>query len=133
MDVDITVVDNASGDGSAEMVADQFPWVRLIRNDRNRGFGAAHNQALRGANGLFLSPRRSGEVVADAPSLGQREILEVVHRGGGRIALRTIDGCYLTRSRDDIAQLRADAPSPGEPETFTLSGAHDTESWEGMQ
>ena len=36
LDIDVTVVDNASGDGSADMVASAFPWVRLIRNARNR-------------------------------------------------------------------------------------------------
>jgi N-acetylglucosaminyl-diphospho-decaprenol L-rhamnosyltransferase len=49
----VTVVDNASGDGSAELVAARFPWVRLMRNDRNIGFGAAHNQALRLAAGTY--------------------------------------------------------------------------------
>ena len=51
--LEVIVVDNGSRDGSAEMVADQFPWVRLIRNDRNQGFAAAHNQALRGARGRY--------------------------------------------------------------------------------
>ena len=51
--IEVAVVDNASGDGSAEMVAEQFPWVRLIRNQRNRGFAAAHNQALRRASGRY--------------------------------------------------------------------------------
>jgi GT2 family glycosyltransferase len=51
--LDVTVVDNASGDGSADMVADQFPWVRIIRNRHNVGFGAAHNQALRHATGRY--------------------------------------------------------------------------------
>ena len=53
-DLDVTVVDNASGDGSPEMVAAEFPWVCLIRNARNLGFGAAHNQALRLARGRYL-------------------------------------------------------------------------------
>ena len=53
VDMDVTVVDNASGDGSADMVADQFPWVRIIRNRQNVGFGAAHNQALRRATGRY--------------------------------------------------------------------------------
>jgi N-acetylglucosaminyl-diphospho-decaprenol L-rhamnosyltransferase len=53
VDMDVTVVDNASGDGSADMVADQFPWARIIRNRRNVGFGAAHNQALRRAMGRY--------------------------------------------------------------------------------
>jgi N-acetylglucosaminyl-diphospho-decaprenol L-rhamnosyltransferase len=47
--LDVTVVDNASGDGSADLVAERFPWVHLIRNPRNVGFGAAHNQTLRQA------------------------------------------------------------------------------------
>ena len=51
--MDVTVIDNASGDGSADMVADQFPWVRIIRNRQNVGFGAAHNQALRHATGRY--------------------------------------------------------------------------------
>ncbi len=54
LDLDVTVVDNASGDGSAEMVQLEFPWVRLIGNERNVGFGAAHNQALRAAVGRYL-------------------------------------------------------------------------------
>jgi len=54
LELDVTVVDNASGDGSAELVSAEFPWVRLIQNERNVGFGAAHNQALDGAAGRHL-------------------------------------------------------------------------------
>jgi len=43
----VTVVDNASGDGTADSVQNSFPDVRLIRNAENRGFAAANNQALR--------------------------------------------------------------------------------------
>jgi N-acetylglucosaminyl-diphospho-decaprenol L-rhamnosyltransferase len=54
LDLDVTVVDNASGDGSAEMVSLEFPWVRLMCNDVNAGFGRAHNKAMRGALGRYL-------------------------------------------------------------------------------
>jgi len=57
--VETFVVDNASRDGSAEMVAGKFPQVRLIANSRNRGFAAANNQAVALASGrsvLFLNP-----------------------------------------------------------------------------
>lgn len=45
------VVDNASVDGSADMVEREFPGVRLVRNNRNVGFGRANNQALDLATG----------------------------------------------------------------------------------
>ncbi len=48
------VVDNASADGSAEMVQREFPTVRLIANAENRGFGAACNQGLQAAQGRYL-------------------------------------------------------------------------------
>ncbi len=44
---EVIVVDNASHDGSAAMVPEHFPQVRLIANEDNRGFAAANNQALR--------------------------------------------------------------------------------------
>lgn len=43
---EVIVVDNGSVDKSADMVAEEFPQVRLIRNQTNRGFGAANNQGL---------------------------------------------------------------------------------------
>jgi GT2 family glycosyltransferase len=42
----VTVVDNASTDGTAEMVKEQFPDAALIRNDRRLGFSANHNKAI---------------------------------------------------------------------------------------
>jgi GT2 family glycosyltransferase len=40
---EVWVVDNASSDGSAEMVAADFPWVRLEASKENLGFGPAIN------------------------------------------------------------------------------------------
>ena len=42
----VTVVDNASADGTADHIQSAFPDVRLVRNNQNRGFAAANNQAL---------------------------------------------------------------------------------------
>jgi len=53
------VVDNASRDGTAEMVRRRFERVRLIANDANRGFAAANNQGIDLASGrhiLLLNP-----------------------------------------------------------------------------
>ena len=64
---EIIVVDNASSDGSVEMVRAEFPQVRLIANERNLGFTRGNNQGLalsRGRHVLFLNP--DTEVVGDA-------------------------------------------------------------------
>lgn len=52
--VELWVIDNASSDGSADMVAADFPAAHLIRNPDNLGFAAGNNQALRDAAGQFL-------------------------------------------------------------------------------
>lgn len=49
---DIWVVDNASADGSAEMVRAEFPHVHLIVSQHNGGFAYANNLALRAALAL---------------------------------------------------------------------------------
>jgi GT2 family glycosyltransferase len=48
------VVDNGSGDGTADMVARDFPEVVLQRNATNAGFARANNQAARRARGRYL-------------------------------------------------------------------------------
>ena len=56
---EVVVVDNDSADGSAEMVSEEFPHVRLVANSDNVGFGKANNQALplcRGRYVLLLNP-----------------------------------------------------------------------------
>lgn len=51
---EVFVVDNASRDGSAGLVRDRFPNVKLIENKENRGFGAANNQALPACSGRYI-------------------------------------------------------------------------------
>ena len=53
LEMDVTVVDNASADGSVNLTRTEFPWVNVIANPRNAGFGAAHNQVLRQARGRY--------------------------------------------------------------------------------
>ena len=56
---EVFVIDNDSHDGSADMVAREHPWVRLIRNKENLGFAKANNQALKETKSdyvLLLNP-----------------------------------------------------------------------------
>lgn len=50
----IIVVDNASTDGSMELVRDRFPQVQLIRNQQNTGFSHAVNQGIRASKTPYV-------------------------------------------------------------------------------
>lgn len=51
---EIVVVDNASADGTADLVEQDYPQVRLIRNPHNLGFAGACNVGARAATGELL-------------------------------------------------------------------------------
>lgn len=51
---EVFVVDNNSTDGSAEMIKNEFPEVKLIANSENLGFARANNQAIKLAQGNFI-------------------------------------------------------------------------------
>ncbi|HLX69108.1 MAG TPA: glycosyltransferase family 2 protein [Verrucomicrobiae bacterium] len=52
--MEIIVVDNASSDGSPELVENSFPRVRLIRNSTNLGFARGNNLGIRSSGGRYL-------------------------------------------------------------------------------
>ncbi len=54
LDFEIFVVDNASTDGSAQMVGRSFPEVRLIENTENVGFVRANNQSIEHCHGRYV-------------------------------------------------------------------------------
>jgi N-acetylglucosaminyl-diphospho-decaprenol L-rhamnosyltransferase len=78
----IFVVDNASNDGTVEMIGESFPDVRLLASRRNLGFSAANNLALRAGSSpyaLVLNPDtrmtedaldRLLELMDDRPEIG---------------------------------------------------------------
>ncbi len=58
-EIEITLIDNASKDGSLEFVQKNFPPVRIIRNDRNLGYVGGHNLGIAETDGeyvLLLNP-----------------------------------------------------------------------------
>lgn len=54
IDCEVILTDNASRDGSVEMVKCNFPQVKLIENDENLGFSKANNQAIRISKGKYV-------------------------------------------------------------------------------
>lgn len=68
--LEVLVVDNASEDGSREMIRAQFPQVQLIVNSTNIGFGAGNNAALPHASGRYLLFLNSDTVVTDSALYG---------------------------------------------------------------
>jgi len=70
LSAEVIVLDNASRDGTAELVGRDYPWVRLIASEDNLGFAAGNNMAARHASGrylLLLNP----DAFPDAGSLRQ--------------------------------------------------------------
>jgi GT2 family glycosyltransferase len=51
---EVVVVDNASSDGSAEMVRAEYPRVTLHANPTNRGYGAAANQGIASCTAAYV-------------------------------------------------------------------------------
>jgi GT2 family glycosyltransferase len=51
---EVLVVDNASTDGSWEMVLAEFPEVTLLRNETNTGFALANNRGIAACSGQYI-------------------------------------------------------------------------------
>jgi len=64
-EVEVVVVDNASTDGAVERVKIEFPAIRVVRNERNAGFGAGNNLGVAHAKGMFLVFLNPDAVVVD--------------------------------------------------------------------
>lgn len=65
IDFEVIYVDNASEDGSVEMVAEQFPQVKIIKNRENKGFIKANNQGIEISEGRYVLLLNSDTIVLD--------------------------------------------------------------------
>lgn len=62
---EIIVADNASQDGSSEMVKQDFPKARLLKNKSNLGFARANNQAAKISRGEYLLFLNSDTIIVN--------------------------------------------------------------------
>jgi hypothetical protein len=76
------VVDNASADGSAEMVAAEFPQVRLVRSTVNLGFAAGNNRGFALARGRYVVLLNPDAFVGDAALARAVAIMDRQPRAG---------------------------------------------------
>jgi GT2 family glycosyltransferase len=53
--MEVRVVDNASDDGTSEMVETRYPWVKLIKSTENLGFSKGNNVAIRQCQGRYIA------------------------------------------------------------------------------
>lgn len=53
--MEVIIVDNASNDGSPEMVEERYPHVRLVRNSENLGFAKANNIGIGESHGRYVA------------------------------------------------------------------------------
>lgn len=62
---EIVVVDNASTDGSREMLREEFPEARVVANETPRGYGASHNQGFETSRGRYFLVLNNDMTVRD--------------------------------------------------------------------
>ncbi|HEX5324379.1 MAG TPA: glycosyltransferase family 2 protein, partial [Capsulimonadaceae bacterium] len=88
--LEVIVVDNASSDGSAEMVRENFPKAILIANSDNKGYAEGNNQALEKAQGqtlLLLNP----DVVLNENTLSNSLAFLKSHPDAGAVGIKQIE------------------------------------------
>ena len=94
--LEIIVVDNASSDGSQDMVHEKYPEVRLLACTGNRGFSAANNLGAAQANGRTLLFLNSDTVLSEEALIQPFNYL-AAHEKAGAITVRLV---YPTGERD---------------------------------
>lgn len=65
LNFEVFVVDNNSQDDSVEMIEREFPQVKLIRNEKNLGFGAANNIAIKQSNAKYILCLNTDTILID--------------------------------------------------------------------
>ncbi|HEV2962955.1 MAG TPA: glycosyltransferase family 2 protein [Candidatus Angelobacter sp.] len=102
---EVIVVDNASADGSAEMVENEFPDVVLVRNPKNAGFAKANNQGMAVAKGKYLLLLNSDTVARD----GALEVMTDFLRSNPTVGAVT---CKLLNTDGTIQASISNRPGP---------------------
>jgi hypothetical protein len=82
LDCEIIVVDNASFDGVDRMIRENFPKVRFIQAEKNRGYAAGNNLGIKEAKGKYILILNPDVVVLDGTIEKMYEFMELHPRVG---------------------------------------------------
>jgi GT2 family glycosyltransferase len=104
-DCQLIVVDNASADGSTDMVANEFADVLLVRNSQNVGFAKANNQGIKFAEGKYILLLNSDTIVRSGAIRIMSEFLDSDSTVGGV-------ACKLLNEDGTIQASVGDRPGP---------------------
>ncbi len=104
--VEVWVVDNASIDGSVELLMEEFPQVHLIRNTQNVGFSKANNQAIELINAKYTLLLNPDTIIEELTLQKCYDFMEA-HLSAGALGVRMIDGAgvFLAESKRKVPDL----------------------------
>lgn len=91
VEAEVFVVDNASADGSVEMVRSKFPDVKVIANTDNKGFSKANNQAIEVSTGEYVLLLNPDTVIAE-DTFEKCVAFMDAHADAGGLGVHMVDG-----------------------------------------
>jgi len=89
---EVIVSDNGSTDGSLEMLAEEYPQVRVIANGDNLGFAAANNKAINQCRGKYILLLNSDTLVIDRDSFDNMANYMEAHPDTGVLGCMLLNG-----------------------------------------
>lgn len=108
---EVIVIDNASDDGSVEILREKFPWVKLIANKKNLGFGRANNLGLEISQGKYI-------LLINPDTIVQEDTFQKLIAFFERTPDAGLLGCKVLNS-DGTLQLACRRGFPGPWTSFT--------------
>ena len=106
-EIEIIVIDNASSDGSSDMIELEFPEILCLKNDENVGFGKANNKAVKLAKGEYVLILNPDTMMAENTL---SEVLDFAknQKDFGAVGVHFIDGLgnYLPESKRNFPNLK---------------------------